>query len=161
MSFAPEPGPEHAWFRRHAGTWDADITATFYPGAPPVRWKGEATLAPGCGGLWEIMEFRGDMGGRPFAGHGVTGFDAQQQKYVQCWVDSMSSSLLLLTGTLNEATKTLVMEGEMTTPMGPSRVRQTTRETGSDAMEFTIEAPTHDAGWFELMRVRYARRAGA
>ena len=65
---APAATAEHEWFRRHVGEWDAAITATLYPGAQPMEWKGDMTIVLGCGGMWEIMDFRGDMGASPLRG---------------------------------------------------------------------------------------------
>ncbi|MBI3818045.1 MAG: DUF1579 family protein [Planctomycetes bacterium] len=119
---------------------------------------GEMNIRMTGGGLWQVMDFRGDMAGRPFTGHGVAGFDMMQQKYVHCWVDSMSTSILNMTGTLDERAKTMTFVGEMQSAMGVSKLKETTREITPDELLFTIELPTPDGGFFTIMKAVYRRR---
>lgn len=159
MDITPKPGPAHAWLSRHVGNWDAQITTTFAPGAPALEWRGQMKISMTGGGLWQVLDFTGDMAGRPFSGHGVSGYDAMQQKYVHCWADSMSTSFLNTVGTLDDATKTMTHLGEMQTPMGVAKMKQVTREISRDELLFTIELPSQDGGFFTVMKAIYKRRS--
>ena len=68
----PKPGPEHALFKMDAGTWDATVELTMAPGAPPATSKGVEVNTIGCGGLCLISDFKGEMMGMAFLGHGTT-----------------------------------------------------------------------------------------
>ena len=52
----------------------------------------------------------------------------------------------------------MTMSGEMLTPLGPAKMRQTTHEISRDELDFAIEVPTPEGGMFALMRARYTRR---
>ncbi|MFN0207290.1 MAG: DUF1579 domain-containing protein [Planctomycetota bacterium] len=158
MNMFPTPGPEHQWFARHTGIWDAKITTSLFPGAPPVEWKGEVQISVICNGLWELLDFKGEMSGHPFIGHGVTGFDFMNQHFVQVWVDSMSPAMLQLTGRLNAEKNCLTMFAEVDTPGGRVKMKQTTRETSAHELIFTIDMPGPGGAEHTMMRAVYARR---
>src|SRR5690606_2088845 len=82
MPNLPTPGPEHAVFRMDEGTWDAVVELQGPPGAPPMQSKGVEVNTVGCNGLCLITEFTGDVGGMPFAGHGIATWDPAKKKYV-------------------------------------------------------------------------------
>src|SRR5688500_16062582 len=66
----PKPGPEHDILKKDAGIWDATIQEMTEPGAPPKESKGVETNTLACGGLWLVTDFKGEMMGQPFQGHG-------------------------------------------------------------------------------------------
>ena len=72
-----------------AGSWDATVEMTM-PDGSSMTSKGVQMDTVGCGGLCLITDFKGDMMGMPFQGHGVTTWDPATKKYVGSWVDSMS-----------------------------------------------------------------------
>src|SRR5262245_9002384 len=67
----PQPTPCHKYRSAQAGSWDAPVKSTV-PGSPPVEDKGTETIAM-MSGLWQLPDFKGNFGGTPFVGHGVTG----------------------------------------------------------------------------------------
>ena len=73
---------------KEEGVWDADIT-TMMPGADG---KVETTTSKGVetnrmlAGKWLISDFKGEMFGSTFEGHGTNGYDAKKNKYVGSWV---------------------------------------------------------------------------
>lgn len=158
MDMFPVPGPQHEWFLRHTGVWDAKITTSLFPGAPPVEWMGEVTISTICNGLWELLDFKGEMPGHPFLGHGVTGYDFMKQQFVQVWVDSMSPAMLHLTGSLNAEKNCMTMTAEVDTPGGRVTMKQTTRETGRDELIFSIDMPGPGGAEHTMMRAVYKRR---
>jgi hypothetical protein len=102
----PKPGPEHQMFKDDEGTWDA-VVEIFVPGQPqPMSSKGVETNVVGCGGLCLITDFKGDMGGMTFHGHGTSTWDGAKKKYVGSWTDSMSTGLAVTEGTFDASKKT-------------------------------------------------------
>ena len=77
----PKPGPEHALFKMDAGTWDATVEVTMAPGAKPETSKGVEVNTIGCGGLCLITDFKAEMMGMAFLGHGTTTWDVVKKKY--------------------------------------------------------------------------------
>ncbi len=106
----PQPGPEHARLMELVGVWET--SGKFYmPGAPPTDAKGTETVAA-LGGFWITSRYEGEFGGAPFTGHGVTGFDQLKGKYVSFWVDTMSSTPMLMQGSFDAKTQTLMLMGD-------------------------------------------------
>ena len=56
--------------------------------------------------------YEGNMMGRPFVGHGMTGYDNAMGKYWSTWNDNMSTGLMTSWGTWDEAKKAIVFEGD-------------------------------------------------
>src|SRR5512134_2875429 len=71
----PKPGPEHEMLKMDVGTWDAVVEVTPGPGVPVQKSKGVEVNTMGCGGLCLITDFKGDMMGSVFQGHGVSTWD--------------------------------------------------------------------------------------
>ena len=53
------------------------------------------------------------MGGMPFRGRGIDGYDPSTGKYVSVWTDNRSPAMTVLEGTWDEATRTMTMLGQM------------------------------------------------
>jgi len=102
----PKPGPEHEVLKKLEGAWDATMK---FGGSES---KGTMIYKMDVGGLWLASSFEGDFGGAKFQGKGFDSYDAGKKKYVSVWVDSMSTTPMLMEGTYDKASKTLTMVGE-------------------------------------------------
>jgi hypothetical protein len=102
----PKPGPEHEILKKHVGTWDATMKME------GMETKAVATYKMDLGGLWLTSAFEGDFGGMKFSGRGLDTYDAAKKKYVAVWVDSMSTSPMVMEGTYDKEKKTMTMSGE-------------------------------------------------
>jgi hypothetical protein len=154
----PKPGPEHAFFKDDEGTWDAVVEA-FMPGAPPSTSKGVETNIVGCGGLCLITDFKGDMMGMAFHGHGTTTYDVAKKKYVGSWTDSMSTGLATIEGTFDAAKKTFnsTFEGpDMTGNV--TKTRSVTEYKDKNNRVFSMYMPGPDGKEALGMRITYKRR---
>lgn len=106
QEFPPKPGPEHDQLKKWVGNWDCAITAM------GNESKGTATYKMELGGLWLTSTFEGDFGGLKFSGRGLDSYDAAKKKYVAVWIDSFSTSPLVMEGTYDKEKKTQTMTGE-------------------------------------------------
>jgi hypothetical protein len=102
----PKPGPEHEMLKKMAGTWD--LTMKFGGGES----KGTVVYKMEPGGLWLSSQLESELFGQKFWGKGLDSYDAAKKKYVGVWVDSMSTSPMVMEGTYDAAKKTLTMAGE-------------------------------------------------
>ena len=154
-----EPGPEHTRLTAKAGTWDAVIEAVG-PDGSPMQSKGVSTLTSICGGLWITDDFEAEFGGSKFHGHGVTGYDATKGKYVGTWVDSMSTSVMALEGSFDQAGKVLTMTGMAPGMDGkPVQHRLVTTHKAADTTVFEMFVPGPDGKEIKVMTITYTRRA--
>jgi hypothetical protein len=152
------PGPEVERLKQLEGTWDAKISVP-QPGAPAMESKGVQTARLGCGGLWLITDFKGEFMGMPFEGHGVEGYDSEKKKYVQVWVDPMSSSLDVMEGTYDEATKSFTFKGKGKNPETGQTMeyRMKTVIESRDKHVFAMEMAAPD-GTTEAFKIEYTRK---
>jgi hypothetical protein len=132
---------------------------SFMPGAAePMVSKGTETNAM-MGGLWLITEFKADMMGQPFQGHGVSGWDPAKKKYVGTWVDTMSAGLGLSESTYDAASKTMTGTFEGPDPSGKvTKVSSSVVWKGPDTRVFTMSAPGPDGKDATMMRITYTRK---
>jgi hypothetical protein len=155
---APKPGPEHQLFKMDEGTWDATVEIVPGPGAPPMTSKGVEINTVGCGGLCLVTDFKGEMMGMPFHGHGVSSWDVVKKKYVGTWTDSMSGGLAVGESTWDPATKRLTgtMEGPDATGT-ITKLRAVVEYSGGTRV-FTAYAPGPEGTEMQVMRITYKRR---
>lgn len=162
----PKPTKEHEALREDEGAWDATIQASF-PGPDgkiqDMESKGIEVNRMMPGGLWLISSFRGEFGGMPFHGHGVTGYDTVKKKYVGTWVDSFTTSLMIVEGTFDEATRTSTMFGESTDPQGntaKAKLVEVSKDKDHRVMTMYMQAPGGGDEWQQAMQISYTRREG-
>jgi Protein of unknown function (DUF1579) len=155
----PKPGPEHELLKKDAGVWDATVEEYVEPGKPPRVSKGFETGTLACGGLWLISDFKGEMMGQPFQGHGILGYDPAKKKYVGTWVDGMSPALGLVEGTYDAAKKTMTSYYESHDPAGnPMKMKMVTVWTGEDSRAWTAFMAGGDGKDIPVLAMKYQRR---
>jgi len=155
----PKPGPEHKVLAMDEGTWDATVEMFMAPGAPPMVSQGTEVNTLGCGGLCLITDFKADMGGMPFHGHGTATWDPARKKYVGTWVDSMSTGVMTSEGTYDAATKTSTAWSESTSPTG-EKVKQKGVVVYKDpgTRVFTMSMPGPDGKDMQTMKITYKKK---
>jgi hypothetical protein len=149
-----KPGPEHEKLKEAEGTWDATIKSM---GGDS---KGTLACKIGLGGLWLLEHFTSDFGGMTFEGRGATSYDPTKKKYVNIWIDSMSTSPMVSEGNYDKKTKTMTMVGNMPMPDGKStKITMTTVAKDADTKTFTMKTAGPDGKDLEMLHITYKRRA--
>lgn len=104
----PQPDEHHEVLAREAGTWDATIKMYLQgPQGPATEFQGEENVEMVCGGLFSRSSFTATFGERKFEGHGLIGWDPNQEKYTGVWADNFNSAPMAITGTYDTEKKTL------------------------------------------------------
>ena len=151
--------PEHTLLRRDEGVWNATIQIVPAPGASPEVSHGTETNVLGPGGLWLISDFKGQVMGEPFQGHGVLGYDPVKKKYVRIWVDSTQAFLWPSEGTYDPSTRTLTLWMESPDSSGQTvRFKTTTVWKDDNTRVYTMYAPASEAPESASMTITYKRR---
>jgi hypothetical protein len=146
----PKPGPEHEVLKKMEGTWDATMK---FGG---MESKGTSTYKMDLGGLWLVSTFEGDFGGMKFSGRGLDSYDTAKKKYVGVWVDSMSTSPLILEGGYDAAKKTMTMVGTGPGMGGKhSKYKSVTVRPNDDTIDFLMYV---DDGAEPAFTIQYKRR---
>lgn len=156
-----EATKEHKVLAQEVGTWDAKTKMWMAPGTPPLESTAEETNKL-LGGKWLMSEFKGDMGGMPFTGHGQFGYDPVSKKYTGTWIDSTSPFLSVMEGTMDEKSKTLTMMSKGRDPMTgkESLAKMVSTYTDEDhkTFEMFMPVPGNKDEWWKMMEVTYTRR---
>ena len=126
---------------KEEGVWDAEIKMMM----PGEGGKIETTTSKGVetnrmmAGKWLISDFKGEMFGTTFEGHGTNGYDAKKNKYIGTWVDTMSVRIDTLEGTYDDKTKTLTFNSDSEAPDGkPMKMRLETRFNDDGTRTFSL-----------------------
>ena len=128
------------------------------PGAEPTVSKGKATNRMILDGRYLEGEYEGEMEGKPFTGRGLTGYDNMAKKYVNVWIDSMSTGLAMSEGHCDKDGTVFTYTGEM--QMGPG-AKQPYREVTTilDDNSYKFEwFDIHDGQEVRTMEIVYTRR---
>jgi hypothetical protein len=128
------------------------------PGQPPMTSKAVETNTL-INGMYLISDFKGDFGGMPFQGHGISWWDPASKTYKGVWVDSMSPGPMTGASTYDAATRTI--KGDMTGPdmtgtVQTMRSETTHRPDGTRVMTMYTTGP--DGKDMQTMRITYTKR---
>jgi hypothetical protein len=88
-------------------------------------------------------DYKGTFGGMAFQGLGLTGYDNVAKHFTATWADNMGTSIMLMTGHYDLATKVFTYKGDMDDMMKPGtkvKVRQIVKVQSDDA---------HTMEWYE------------
>ena len=86
----PQPTAEHKKLHLLAGEWEGDETIAPSPWGPGGPAKGRSSIRVAVDGFYLVQDYVEEKDGRTvFRGHGIFGWDAQQQTYTWYWCDSM------------------------------------------------------------------------
>ncbi len=149
----PKPGPEHERLKQAEGTWEATIKTE------EGESKGTMTYKMDLGGLWLVSQFEGDFGGQKFQGHGLDTYDAKKKKYVSVWVDSNSTTPMIMEGTYDNQAKALTMTGEGPGPEGkPVMFKSVLEHKDPDTMVLNMSTAEKGGKDQPMMTITYKRK---
>lgn len=139
------PGAMHKWLAKYNGNWDVEMTSFMDP-SNPQKSKGTGVYTSMLNGLYQAGDFKSDMMGMPFQGHSITGYDNAKKVFVSTWVDNFGSGIIYMTGTYDEATKTLHLKGTQTDPMTgkDAFIRQEMKVVNDDSYNLMMYGPGPD-----------------
>lgn len=154
------PGEAHARLAALAGEWTFTSRLWLAPGTDPEVSSGTARAEMLLGGRYLQVTLRGRLTGLPYEGRGVRAFDNTTGQYQAVWMDSLSTTLLFMTGTYDAAARAYTLRAELPDLVDPS-VRITAREvlTVLDANAHRVEVfETRGTETFKRLEFLYTRR---
>lgn len=153
------PGPEHAQIATMAGSWAGTMKMRMAAHAPwmetPFTYEAKMIL----GGRYLEGTYRCDMGGMPFEGRSLLGYNRVEGEYNSLWMDNMSTFAIVMTGTYDEATKQFTEEGEMYDIKTESwlALRGVTTIHGTDHYTYEQYLEGEDGEYYLSMSIDYRR----
>lgn len=160
---AGQPGPRHAELAKAVGTWHGKNKMWMSPETKePMTSECMQTVTSIMDGRFIKIEVKGDMGGMPFHGFGITGFDNVSQKYVSSWIDNMGSGITHGTGEPSSDGKTITFTYNYNCPITkkPAVMREIHTHKGPDAFTLTMYGKEPRSGVeFKMMEIEFTRQA--
>lgn len=154
------PGPEHEKLAGVTGEWNAAVRMWMMPGAPVIESTGSAKFRMVFGGRYQVQEFTGTMGGMPFEGMSVVGFDNAKKEYVSTWIDSSGTGIILARGKADDK-GVVTRAGKMTNPMMTAdydtREVITLKDKDTMVFEWFMSGGSYKEE-FRLMEITYTRK---
>lgn len=131
-----QPTKEHEWLQQLVGEWTYESEFWAGPDQPGSKTSGTESVRS-LGGLWVILEGRGEMpDGDEYTSLMTLGYDLTPQKYVGTWIGSMMSHLWVYDITMAPSGDELWMDGE-----GPDMTD--VEKLGQYRDILTVKSPDH------------------
>lgn len=153
------PGDIHKMLSRSAGTWMTNVTMWMQPGAPPMVSTGQTNNEMILGGRYLKSTNTGNFMGMPFEGIGITGYDNAKKIFINTWIDNMGTGIMTMTGTWDDASKSIRFTGSMVDPMSGKDipVREVLKIVDDNTQLFEMYS-TLDGKDFKNMEIKYSRK---
>lgn len=131
----PKPTKEHGYFKQLVGNWDGEMKM----GGPMPQTSKVTIKAHMLGDLWLVSAHEGNIGGMPFKGQEVAGYDPAKKKTVSTWVDNLMPAMFHAEGQWDKDGKKLtnVMEGP-TMSGKPGKWKAVTEFKDKDTFTFSM-----------------------
>ena len=157
---AMTPGPQHELLASRAGTWQLETRLWFEPGQPPVTSHGTSRMSMILGGRFLEEEVTSQTLEGEFHGLGLTGFDNVTGQFVSSWVDTMTTTIMTMTGSRDASGRTLTMTGSFIDPVTGlhKTMRIATRTVSADKHVTDFFELGPDAQERKVMQLTYTRR---
>ncbi len=105
------PGQNHKLLEPLIGSWNVFTKFQMGPDVPMDSSTGTSECKWILGGRFVSEEVTGDIGGMPFHGLGLTGYDNYKQKFFNIWMDEMSTTYMISTGAVDSSGKIFTLTG--------------------------------------------------
>ena len=155
----PGPVEEHGLLEKFVGEWESEGEAFMAPGQPPTKLKGVESSRM-IGGFWFVAQIKSSVPDFPYEQILTVGYDPAKKKYIGSVIDSMTSHIWQLEGTL-DATGTVLTwetEGPVPDPEKPSKFREVTELKGPDHKVFTSSVLGTDGSWNTVVTINIRRK---
>ena len=160
MMKAATPGEAHKKLGGMVGTFNTEVKMWMAPGAPPTGGTGVSENTWALDGRFVEQHFDGNFMGMPFHGIGYTGYDNIKKHYVGAWMDNMTTSMMVSSGTAEADGKSITFLSTMDDPMtgksSPVKEKVTVVDDDHHTLEMWMAGP--DGKMFKTMEINYSRK---
>jgi hypothetical protein len=153
----PKPNKFHKKLEALVGDWAGDETMHPTPWEPQGGTaKGSYKVRPAFDGFGVVQDYMQKRGGKTsYRGHGVMGYDTQNNCYVWHWSDTMGGVATSVTTGKWERNKLTFQHAG---PMAHVRYTYTFHRDGT--VGFSIENSDDGQAWQPFMEGRYTKKGG-
>jgi hypothetical protein len=157
LAKAAAPGEQHAQLATWEGRWKLVVKHWMDPDMPPGESEAVSTFKMLMDGRYLLENVDGTTPMGPFQGMGITAFDNISQQFVNLWMDSMGTGVMISHAPAGDGAA-IQYRGEYNNPMtgGPSKVRSEMLYVGADERTFTMWED-RDGSEVKTMEISYKR----
>jgi len=156
------PGAMHQMLASWNGTWSGETTMWDYEGAAPQKSTGTAVNTMIMNGKYQSSKHSGNMMGMPFEGMSVTGYDNATKKFTSTWIDNWSTGIMTMTGSWDDASKTLTMSGtypDIFRPGKECKMKEVFKVIDENTQHMEMYGPDQKTGKeFKMMEIKMTRK---
>lgn len=147
MMALAQPGEHHKAMDRLVGDWKTSVKM-YMGSADPTTSIGSASYQWILGGRYMQEKHTGNIGGMPFEGLGITGYDNAKDEYFNVWFDNMGTGVMHLTGHRSDDGDGITFMGTTFDPMlkKDTTVREEIRWQDDRHFTFTMYMPVLGPG---------------
>lgn len=153
------PGPVHKMIAASDGEWDFEMTTWMQPGAPPTKSKGSSVNKMILGGRYQETRNKAEFMNMPYEGIGMLAYDNAKKIFQSTYMDNMSTGIMTMEGTWNEAAKTIEFKGVSVDPSTGKdlRMREVFRLVDNDhqTMEMYCDINGQE---MKMMEIQFTRK---
>ncbi|HEX6191706.1 MAG TPA: DUF1579 domain-containing protein [Chitinophagaceae bacterium] len=110
-------GEPQKMLAKSTGNWNGQVVWWMGQNAPADTSMTTVSNKMIMGDRFLVSSYKGNMMGMPFEGTSTTGYDNAKKVYISTWIDNMSSGIMTMEGPYDAASKSIVMTGEMVSPV--------------------------------------------
>jgi hypothetical protein len=161
MMAAGTLGEEHKMLAKSNGTWTADMTYWDGIDRPAMQMKGTQVTTSILDGHFQQSKFSGEFMGAPFNGISTVGYDNTTKEFVSLWMENMNTSIMVMKGSWDAATKTINLTGKQKNPVNglECTLRQTYKIVDDNNEFMEMYGPDPKTGKeFKMMEIKYTRK---
>jgi hypothetical protein len=161
MAKAATPGAQHAMLTKMAGEWTCKVRYQMDPSQPWQESQSTATITALMDGRYIQEVDAGQMGGMPFNGMGLYGYDNVSGKYVSTWIDNMGTGIETSLGTADATGKVITWVATMNDPVSGKSKSSRMVTTVVDDNHHTLEmygVPPGGKKEMKMMSIDYVRK---
>jgi len=156
---AGTPGAQHARMAKAAGSYMITVKSWQQPGAEPTVDQGTVTRRVILDGRVMVEEMSSSMGGQPFSGFGLSGFNNVTGKHWSTWNDSMNTGLTVAEGSCTaQATCSFIGHWNDAVTKQQASARMELRWTSPAVEVFEMFGAGPDGKEMKMMEITYTRR---
>lgn len=116
---AGTPNEKHEILAQLTGEWTYQMKWWDEGQSEPMEMSGKCNRKMIMGGRYLSCEYEGDgWGGMPFQGMSILAYDNIQKKYVETWIDNMSTMIMISEGEADDSGKKITLTATMIEPGG-------------------------------------------
>lgn len=117
---ASMPNEHHKILAQMEGEWTYDMKWYEEHSEQPMETKGKCSRKMIMDGRYLVSTYEGEgmMPGMPFRGISTMTYDNVQKKYVESWIDNMSTMIMISEGQADESGKKITMTSNFLEPTG-------------------------------------------